>query len=187
MTGILVFAALGMLWCLSELWIGLRHRAADRSRDAGTLARLVLVIGGGVGAAVFVALWSPGRLPVAWQPALLWSGNTLMLLGMLFRWWAIRVLAEHFTVDVTIARHHRLIRSGPYRGLRHPSYTGLVVTLVGLLCALGSWAAPLVVAAPLWRALRRRIRVEEAALSAAFPVEYPAYARTTRRLLPGIW
>lgn len=187
MTGILVFAALGALWCASELWIGLRRRAADRSRDAGTLARLVLVIGGCVGAAVFVALWSPGRLPAAWQPVLLWGGNTLMLLGMLLRWWAIRVLAEHFTVDVAIAPDHRLIRSGPYRFVRHPAYTGLCATLIGFLCALGSWAAPLIVAVPLWRALRRRIAIEEAALAAAFPVDYPAYAKTTRRLLPGLW
>ena len=41
MTGVLVFAALSALWCLSELWIGLRHRAADRSRDDRTLVRLV--------------------------------------------------------------------------------------------------------------------------------------------------
>ena len=59
--------------------------------------------------------------------------------------------------------------------------------LVGVLCALGSWLAPLVVVVPLWLALRQRIRVEEAALSAAFPLDWPAYARATRRLLPGIW
>ncbi|MFL6586615.1 MAG: methyltransferase family protein [Luteimonas sp.] len=187
MAGILVFAALSVLWCCSELWIGLRHRASDRSRDAGTLARLVLVIGGCVTVALVVSIWPPGRFPPAWQPVLLWSGCTLMLAGMLFRWWAIRVLAEHFTVDVAIAADHKLIRSGPYRTLRHPSYTGLLVTFVGFLCVLGSWLAPLVVAAPLWFALRGRIRIEEAALSAAFPVDYPEYARTTRRLLPGIW
>lgn len=187
MTGILVFAAMSMLWCLSELWIGLRHRAADRSRDDGTLVRLVLVIGGCVVAALLVSIWGPGRLPPAWQPTLLWGGCALMLAGMLLRWWSIRVLAEHFTVDVAIAADHRLIRSGPYRWVRHPSYTGLLLTVFGFLCALGSWLAPLVVAVPLWRALRRRIHVEEAALSAAFPVDYPAYARTTRRLLPGLW
>ncbi|WP_394002532.1 methyltransferase family protein [Luteimonas sp. WGS1318] len=187
MTGILVFAALSALWCLSELWIGLRHRAADRSRDDGTLVRLVLVVGGCISAALLVSIWLPGRLPPAWQPTLLWGGCVLMLTGMVLRWWSIRVLAEHFTVDVAIAADHRLIRSGPYHWLRHPSYTGLLLTVFGFLCVLGSWLAPLVVVVPLWRALRRRIHVEEAALSAAFPVDYPAYARTTRRLLPGLW
>lgn len=71
--------------------------------------------------------------------------------------------------------------------VRHPSYTGRLLTVLGFLCALGSWLAPLVVAVPLWRAVRRRIHVEERALNAAFPVEYPAYARATRRLLPGLW
>lgn len=187
MTGILVFAAISLTWCLSELWIGLRHRASDRSRDSGTLARLVLVIGGGVGVALLVSAWSPGRVPAEWRETFLWTGCALMLAGMLFRWWAVRVLARHFTVDVAIAPDHQLIRRGPYRWLRHPSYTGLLLTYLGFLFALGSWLAPLVVAIPLWRALRSRIRVEEAALSTAFPHAYADYARSTRRLLPGIW
>lgn len=81
-----------------------------------------------------------------------------MFAGMLLRAWSIRVLAGFFTVDVTIAADHRLIRSGPFRWVRDPSYTGRLLTVLGFLCALGSWLAPLVVAVPLWRALRRRIR-----------------------------
>ncbi len=187
MPGLIVFATLSALWCCSELWIGLHRRAADRSRDAGTLSRLVLVIGGCIALSVVMSAWPAGRVPAAWQLALLWSGCALMLAGMLFRWWAIRVLAEHFTVDVAIADDHRLIRNGPYRRLRHPSYTGLLLTFFGFLCAMGSWAALVVVAWPLWAALRQRIRIEEAALAHAFPVKYPAYARSTRRLVPGLW
>ena len=124
------------LWCLSELWIGLRHRAADRSRDDGTLVRRVLVVGGGMVVAMLVSIWLPGRLPPAWQPTLLWGGCALMLAGMLLRWWSIRVLAGFFTVDVTIAADHRLIRSGPFRWVRDPSYTGRLLTVLGLsVCA----------------------------------------------------
>ena len=124
------------LWCLSELWIGLRHRAADRSRDDGTLVRRVLVVGGGMVVAMLVSIWLPGRLPPAWQPTLLWGGCALMLAGMLLRAWSIRVLAGFFTVDVTIAADHRLIRSGAFRWVRHPSYTGLLLTVLGLsVCA----------------------------------------------------
>ena len=136
MTDVLVFAAMSALWCLSELWIGLRHRAADRSRDDGTLVRLVLVVGGGMVVAMLVSIWLPGRLPPAWQPTLLWGGCALMLAGMLLRWWSIRVLAGFFTVDVTIAADHRLIRSGPFRWVRDPSYTGRLLTVLGLsVCA----------------------------------------------------
>ncbi|WP_101926786.1 MULTISPECIES: methyltransferase family protein [Luteimonas] len=187
MIDVIVFTASTALWALSEAWIGLRRRAPDRSRDAGTLSRLVLVIGGCVALAAAVSLWPPARAPDDWHPVLRWLGSAVMLTGMGFRWWSIRVLAEHFTVDVAIAADHRLIRSGPYRRLRHPSYTGLLLTVAGFLCALGSGLAPLVIAWPLWAALRQRIRIEEAALSEAFPVDYPAYARTTRRLVPGVW
>ena len=124
------------LWCLSELWIGLRHRAADRGRDDGTLVRRVLVVGGGMVVAMLVSIWLPGRLPPAWQPTLLWGGCALMLAGMLLRAWSIRVLAGFFTVDVTIAADHRLIRSGPFRWVRDPSYTGRLLTVLGLsVCA----------------------------------------------------
>lgn len=115
MTGVLVFAALSALWCLSELRIGLRHRAADRSRDDGTLVRRVLVVGGGMVVAMLVSIWLPGAAApdVAADAAV--GGCALMLAGMLLRAWSIRVLAGFFTVDVTIAADHRLIRSGAFR------------------------------------------------------------------------
>lgn len=146
------------LWCLSELWIGLRHRAADRGRDDGTLVRRVLVVGGGMVVAMLVSIWLPGRLPPAWQPTLLWGGCALMLAGMLLRAWSIRVLAGFFTVDVTIAADHRLIRSGRFRRVRHPSYTGLLLTVLGLSVCARQLAGAAGRRGPAWQALRRRIR-----------------------------
>ena len=107
--------------------------------------------------------------------------------GMALRLWSVRVLAEHFTVDVSILPGHRLVREGPYRLLPHPSHSGLLLSLLGFAVALADAAALLAVALPAAIAFSRRIRVGERVLHDACPGEYPGYARRTWRLLPWLW
>ena len=90
-------------------------------------------------------------------------------------------------VDVTIGEDHQIVRSGPYRWLRHPSYTGALATFLGFALCQGDGISLLIILIPVFAVFLRRIHIEEAALAQAFPIEYPAYARQTRRLLPGIW
>jgi protein-S-isoprenylcysteine O-methyltransferase len=183
-----LFLALGATWVASEIWIG-RKRAQDggKAHDRGSLKILHVAIWGSILLAVWLSRKSIGRFDEASIAPLFWTGCALMVAGMAFRWWAVRVLAGYFTVDVAIREDHKLIRSGPYRLLRHPSYTGSLATFYGFALALGSiWSLALIVvvvtAAFLWR-----IRVEERALVSAFPRDYPAYARETKRLIPFVW
>jgi protein-S-isoprenylcysteine O-methyltransferase len=183
-----LFLALTATWVASEFWIG-RKRAHDRGKahDRGSLQLLHVAIWGSVFAAVWMSRKGLGRFDDALLAPLFWGGCALMIAGMGFRWWAVRVLAAFFTVDVAIRDDHELIRNGPYRLLRHPSYTGSLATFYGFALALGSaWSLLLIVvvvtAAFLWR-----IRVEERALVSAFPQAYPAYARGTKRLIPFVW
>ena len=183
-----LFLALTAIWIASEFWIG-RKRAHDggKAHDRGSLRLLHVAIWGSILAAVWLSRNGLGRFDESLRMPLFWIGCALMVAGMGFRWWAVRVLAGYFTVDVAIRDDHQLIRIGPYRWLRHPSYTGSLATFYGFALALGSvWSLLLIVvvvtAAFLWR-----IRVEERALTAAFPRDYPAYARQTRRLIPFVW
>jgi protein-S-isoprenylcysteine O-methyltransferase Ste14 len=75
-----------------------------------------------------------------------------------------------------------VIEVGPYRYIRHPSYTGALITLVGL--ALGNWAGLLALLDCMGAAYAYRISVEEAALVAALGEPYKEYMRRTRRLVP---
>jgi protein-S-isoprenylcysteine O-methyltransferase len=117
----------------------------------------------------------------------LWSGMAAMVAGLLLRWWSVRTLAQYFTVDIAIHPGQELIRRGPYRLLRHPSYTGALLTVLGFGIALGDLPAALVVIVPITAAFLWRIRIEEQMLAQAFPDAYPAYARQTRRLIPFVW
>ena len=185
-----IFATLVVVWACSELWLAWKRRSVDRSRmrDAGTLRLLLVTIYVCIGVAVWLSLQAPGQLddPAVRLP-LLWTGLLLMATGLALRFWAIRVLARFFTIDVTIQEGHELIRRGPYRRLRHPSYTGSLMTFLGFGLALGNVWSLLVLMLPVTVAFIWRMRVEERVLAEAFPAQYPDYARQTRRLIPFVW
>ncbi len=185
----LVFYALSAIWAGSEFWLARRKRSGDpaRRRDRGTLALLQITLYASIALAIWLAHSGSWPFPPAWRMPLFWLGLALMAGGLALRGWSIRVLAQFFTVDVSIRDDHRIVRDGPYRWLRHPSYTGALATFYGFALACGNWASLLVVVVPVAAVFLRRIRVEEQALSEAFPVDYPRYAAATKRLLPLIW
>jgi protein-S-isoprenylcysteine O-methyltransferase Ste14 len=107
--------------------------------------------------------------------------------GIAFRVWAILTLGRLFKFVVVIQDQHVVIDRGPYRLVRHPSYTGALVALLGIGIALDNLlAAAAIFLIPL-AAVLARIRVEEARLTSALGPEYQHYAARTRRLVPGIW
>ena len=88
---------------------------------------------------------------------------------------------------MTIEPGQTLVRRGPYRVLRHPSYTGLILIFAGFGLAIGSWLGAAAALVCITAGLLPRIRVEEAALAKTFGAEYTAYAGSTARLLPHVW
>ncbi|GDY33261.1 methyltransferase family protein [Gandjariella thermophila] len=119
--------------------------------------------------------------------ALLVPAILLLWLGAGYRLWAIHTLGRFFRGVVHVQEGHEVVRSGPYRHLRHPSYAGalLAVVGIGLIWAnVASWA--LFVGCALAGVLYR-IRVEERVLHDGLGAEYADYAAHTRRLVPGIW
>ena len=185
-----LFGALTLVWAASELWLGWTRRSQDRSRmrDRGTLRLLLGTVYLCIGLAVWLSYQTAGRIGNEdLRIPLFWSGLALMAGGLALRFWAIRVLARFFTVDVNIQEGHELIRRGPYRLLRHPSYTGSLMTFLGFGLALDNVWSLLVLLAPVIFAFVWRMRVEERVLAEAFPAQYPDYARQTKRLIPFVW
>jgi protein-S-isoprenylcysteine O-methyltransferase Ste14 len=114
-------------------------------------------------------------------------GLALFLVGIILRWYAIIVLGKFFTVDVAIAKEHRVVDSGPYRWVRHPSYTGALLAFLGIGFCLGNWLSILCLMIPIAAAFLWRIRIEERALLEALGQDYRAYMRRTKRLLPFLY
>jgi protein-S-isoprenylcysteine O-methyltransferase Ste14 len=110
-----------------------------------------------------------------------------MAAGIVLRQWAVALLGRYFTTDVRVHPGQAVIDTGPYRWVRHPSYTGLLLTLVGIALALGNWAAlPVLIVVPAIGVVNR-IRVEERALLDGIGEPYRRFAATRARLVPHVW
>ena len=90
-------------------------------------------------------------------------------------------------MDVTIEKDHELVEKGPFRIVRHPSYSGVLLAFVGLGLSMGNWAALLVIVIPIGSAFIHRMNVEEDALSRALGPRYAEYMKRTKRLVPFIY
>jgi protein-S-isoprenylcysteine O-methyltransferase len=179
---------LGLAYGLSEAGLGVLRRSRDDSVDAddSTLRVLWITILLSLGAAFFIAT----RVPAAamTHPDLaLWTGCLLFGLGLALRWYSIAYLGRFFTVNVAIHSRHEVVDTGPYKHIRHPSYAGALLALLGLALCLGNWICLAVVMLPVTWAFARRIVTEEHALANALGTPYTRYMQRTKRLAPYIY
>jgi protein-S-isoprenylcysteine O-methyltransferase len=113
--------------------------------------------------------------------------DLLLTLGIVLRIWSIVHLGRFFTVDVAIQEGQQVVRDGPYRFVRHPSYSGSMIALIGLACLTFNWLGFVVILACSFLAYTLRISVEEKVLFQNLGEEYRKYAEHTKRLIPGIY
>jgi len=182
-------SVLGVIYVVSELGLAINKRAgagAARIQDRGSLTLLWVVIVASVMLAFNLAYLLPAAAMTA-APWLRMLGIALFVAGLAIRWYAIVRLGRFFTVNVAIAADHRLIDTGPYRLVRHPSYTGALMAFLGLGLCLANWASLAVIVVPILLVFLRRMHIEEAALLQAFGDRYRDYMRRTKRLVPAIY
>ncbi len=184
-----IASVLGFIYVLSELGLALKKRAkADESRnvDRGSLTLLWIVIVASVTLAFNIAYALPAA-GMSGDPTLRFLGIVVFAAGLAIRWYAIVHLGRFFTVNVAIATGHRLIDTGPYRFVRHPSYTGALMAFLGLALCLANWASLAVMLVPVFLVFLRRMHVEEEALLQAFGNQYRDYMHRTKRLIPAVY
>jgi protein-S-isoprenylcysteine O-methyltransferase Ste14 len=115
------------------------------------------------------------------------AGLAVLLAGLVLRGWSFKTLGQYFTHTVMVSSDQPVIATGPYRVLRHPSYTGIILAGIGIGLASANWAdlaglLLLTLTPLLWR-----IHVEERALSMTLGDRYRAYAAQHKRLVPLVW
>lgn len=173
-------------WWLFEIVAGRARKSADpkRARDRGSYWFLISMIWVGIFLA-FTFCFGLQRAYIPWmRTGLFFLGIALMWAGIAFRWYCMRVLGRYFTYQVDVRADQTVIEAGPYHYIRHPSYTGALITVIGLGLTLGNWASLFAVVACVGAGYAYRIRVEEAALVSALGQPYTEYMNRTARLVP---
>jgi len=163
-----------------------RRRRASVRHDRGTRWIIVLAAYLGVATALAIAR-APGLRAYANDWWTLGAGIAIALAGGALRDWAILSLGRYFRREVTIEPGQRLVRRGPYRVLRHPSYAGIFLIFAGFGLAFGSWVGAAGALLIIVAGMLPRIRVEERALAQTFGADYTDYANSTARVLPHVW
>jgi protein-S-isoprenylcysteine O-methyltransferase Ste14 len=176
-----------LLGSLAEALLLVRRRDGPVAQDRSTKWIIVLASRVAILAALAIALLAPGLRAGANTWWTLGLGVAIVLAGVALRAWAILTLGRYFRREVTIEPGQRVVRSGPYRLLRHPSYAGIALSFAGLGLAFGSWVSAAVALVIVLAGMLPRIRVEERALAAAFGPEYADYAGSTARIVPFVW
>jgi protein-S-isoprenylcysteine O-methyltransferase Ste14 len=183
-----VWLASLLLWRVLETSVDIRTfkrlRAGIQRQDKGSHVVLLCLLVFGVLLGLLLAFKVQVFAITGARVFLFWLGLLLIYAGIAFRLYAITVLGAFFTTTVAIAPEQRVIERGPYRLIRHPSYTGLLITLLGLGLSLTNWLSLLVIMGCALIGLSYRIYVEENVLQAHLGQRYQEYMRRTKRLIP---
>lgn len=186
--GIGFFVLVGLFAALEEFLIIrtlVRHEGARADRGSHLVFVGCVVVGVG-GAFVLAAVVDGATIGGARWPAFA-VGIALMVVGLTLRVWSIRVLGRSFTVDVRVREGQTVVDSGPYRWVRHPSYTGLLLICAGVGLAFGNAASLACAVLIPCAGCVVRVRIEERALLQELGEPYRLFAEGRARLIPAVW
>jgi protein-S-isoprenylcysteine O-methyltransferase Ste14 len=177
-------------WLAVEATLLLRDAARGKGstdRDRGTRSLLVITWLVAFLGATAVSVWL--RNGSLWNigPGCRAVGLSLMWLGLALRIWSVVVLGSSFRTTVEVDAAQAVVDSGPYRWIRHPSYTGILLIAAGYGVTLDNWLSVVVLLTLTPVAILRRIAVEEATLAEVIGPPYVAYQQRTKRLVPGVF
>jgi protein-S-isoprenylcysteine O-methyltransferase Ste14 len=186
----ILLAVVSGVWATLEAWLILRDRKRGKGKtDVDGHTRLFNF---------FSMTFSPTMaailtaIPIARDLGLrsifvFGIGIGIMSMGLSLRIWSIAVLGKYFRTTIELENHQRVVQSGPYRFIRHPSYAGLILTCIGYGLGLQNILALVIVVTLPTVALLHRIDIEEEVLGAGMGKAYGTYQEKTKKLIPGIW
>jgi protein-S-isoprenylcysteine O-methyltransferase Ste14 len=182
------------LWISALLWIVVslywevqaRKASVDKKAESGVSRALHVFL---VNAALLLLFIPIPGLNCRWLPSgsiVADAGLSMEVAAVILAVWARRSLGANWSGRITIKVEHQLIRSGPYRFVRHPIYTAFLGMYAGTAIVSGEWHALLGLALAVL-AYARKIRMEEANLAAHFRAEWIGYCGSTGSLLPALF
>lgn len=122
-----------------------------------------------------------------YREAIVWIGLLLMLGGRVLRLWAQTQMKHLFVGELAVQKDHRVVKTGPYKYIRHPAYVGGTLSAIGIGLALSTWLGALIAGGVLIASYITRIPKEEALLASEMGDEYRNYMKQTKRFVPFVF
>lgn len=181
------------LWGVSEIALGVFRRAPENAliKDSNTFFQYA-IIGISISCGMGFAFWSkatgfrtldfPGETEV-WQVI----GLASLVVGLTIRWIAILTLGRYFSTNLTVQSEQRVVDFGLYRYIRHPAYTGSILSFFGFGLAMTNWISFIFLTVMTSASFIKRIVFEEEMLSKRFGAEYEEYKKRTKKLFPMVF
>jgi protein-S-isoprenylcysteine O-methyltransferase Ste14 len=183
---LVLFVITILVWVLAELRQAVKRRPEAPRAEWGSEVVLRATAVAGALAAVLALKKVPAA---AIRPEALaeWLGLVFLWCGVALRLWSFHALGRYFTLTVRTSSDQPVIANGPYGVLRHPSYSGILLAVIGIGLLIWNWLSVLFLTAGFAIGLVYRIRVEERALLLDLGDRYREYAATRKRLIPFVW
>jgi protein-S-isoprenylcysteine O-methyltransferase Ste14 len=180
----IVFIVTALFWIIPELWLLFRDRKVkpEVGRNNGRYLYFLLMYS--IIACVLLSI-NLVNIPITQNSRFL-TGSLIIWGGLFFRWWAIYSLGKYFNIVVTVQSGQKIIKNGPYKYIRHPSYTGSMLILFGFGFSLGNWIGLAIILIISLISFYLRAIVEEKVMVSSFGNDYLNYMRQTTRFIPFI-
>jgi protein-S-isoprenylcysteine O-methyltransferase Ste14 len=186
--GITPFQAARYLWILFTLyWLvsALKRKKTKQRESISHRLTYILPI-----VVVFYVLYN-ARFGIEWLGtyfvpdtlAVQWAGVAVMVFGLGIACWARVHLGTNWSGTVTLKEGHELIRTGPYRNIRHPIYTGILIGFLGW-AIVGGQVRGLIAMAAVWLSFFIKARREEKFLAQEFGPKFEEHTQHTGMFLP---
>jgi protein-S-isoprenylcysteine O-methyltransferase Ste14 len=171
--------SIGVLWVVFWVyWLASAAGAKRGSRSRRTWPPRLIIV---VLVLVLLRVFRPGSLAVD-DPILEAVGTVLFLAGLGLAVWARIYLGNNWGMPMTQKDDPELVTSGPYRLVRHPIYSGILLAILGTTLATTLyWLIALIVMGAYFL---YSARVEERLMAETFPEAYPSYRASTKMLIP---
>ncbi|UTA66955.1 isoprenylcysteine carboxylmethyltransferase family protein [Emticicia sp. 21SJ11W-3] len=184
----LIIPTICSLWLLIEQKeLNLKNISKHSATDGYSTILIVFV--GMITQAMPLLEWKTQGQTWLCLPTTIWTylGSFMLFCGLYLRLKAMHQLKKFFTNEVRVDKDWKLIQTGLYQYVRHPSYTGAIITMLGTSVLFESWLSLTVSVFLLLAVYLYRIKLEEKLLIAHFGDEYRAYMKRTWALIPYIF
>ena len=183
-----IFIIIWSIWFVSEVLLNRLLRSDDhdkKGQDKGSIRIIWITIGIANSLGIIFSIFF--KIPISNLLIVPYFGLLLIIVGMILRFIAIWSLGRLFTVDVTIRDNHNIKKDGIYRIIRHPSYSGSLLSFIGFGVSLNNWISLLIISILITIAMLNRIKIEERLLKGQFGLDYLDYMKRTYRLIPWLY